>query len=230
MKKSLAILLFVPCAAMAGEWKGEGELGFTSTSGNTNSDTLNAKLSVSKEQDKWLHKTALETLKASTDNVDSADSLVLTEKSEYKFAEKTYVFAGLRYEDDKFSGFDYQRSLSFGVGYQFLKSEKHMLDASAGLGYRQLKETLTGVEESEATAVADAFYKYVISDHAEFTEKLLVESGSSNTHSESETALKMKIAGNLSSKISYLMKRNSDVPARTEKTDKITTITLVYAF
>jgi putative salt-induced outer membrane protein len=230
MKKSLSMLLLVPCMAVAGEWKGEGELGFTSTSGNTDSDTLNAKLSISKEHDKWLHKAALETLKASTNNIDSADSLVFTEKTEYKLSDKTYAFIGLRHEDDAFSGFDYQQSISLGVGYQFIKNDTHSLDASAGLGYRRLKETVTAVEQDEDTLVANASYEFIISEHATFTEKLMVESGDSNTHSESETALKMKVVGNLAAKISYLIKQNSDVPVGTEKQDKITTVTLVYSF
>lgn len=216
--------------ASVNEWKGEGELGFTSTSGNTESDTLNTKLSISKSHDKWMHKAAIEILKASTNNVDSADSLVFTEKSEYKFAEKSYAFVSLRHEDDEFSGYDYQQSLSFGVGHQFIKNDQHTLDASAGLGYRRLKETISQIEKNEGIVKADAAYEYIISEHAKFTEKVLIESGESNTHSESETALKMKINGNLSSKISYTIKHNSDVPAGTEKTDKITAVTLVYGF
>jgi hypothetical protein len=47
---------------------------------------------------------------------------------------------------------------------------------------------------------------------ATFTEVVSVESGESNTHSEAENAFKTKINGNLSSKISCLVKHNSDVP------------------
>jgi putative salt-induced outer membrane protein len=230
MKIFYICILFVPCVAFSGEWKGEGELGFTNTSGNTNSDTLNAKLSISKEYGKWLHKASLETLKASTNNIDSADRLVFTEKSEYTIAEKTYVFVGLRHEDDVFSGFDYQQSISFGAGRQFIKNKEHTLDASLGLGYRRLKEAVTAIEQEESTIIADTSYQYVISEHAVFTESLIIESGDSNTHSASETALKMKVVGSLAAKISYLIKKNSDVPAGTEKKDKITSVTLVYSF
>ncbi|MCW9013885.1 MAG: DUF481 domain-containing protein [Gammaproteobacteria bacterium] len=230
MKKILAILLLAPGLVGAAEWKGEGELGFTSTSGNTDSDTLNTKLSLSKEHDKWKHTGSLQVLKSSTDNVDSADSKIFQEKSRYKFLEKTYAFVGLRYEDDKFSGFDYQSSVSLGFGHEFLKGDVHSLDASLGLGYRKTKDTATQQTESEGIIKAEADYGYVISKHASFSEKILVESGDSNTHSESETGLKMKINASLSSKITYSIKRNSDVPAGTEKTDKITAITLVYGF
>lgn len=230
MKKSLAIFLLVPCVAVAGEWKGEGELGYTSTSGNTESDTLNTKLSVSKEHDKWKHTGSLQVLKTTTDNVDSADSKIFEEKSRYKFSDKTYTFVSLRYEDDKFSGFDYQSSVAIGLGQELLNDDVHSLDASLGLGYRKTKDTATQVTESEGIIKGNLDYGYVISPSAKFSEKILVESGDSNTHSESETGLKMKINDSLSSKITYTIKRNSDVTVGKEKTDKITAVTLVYGF
>ena len=172
MKKHIPLLfLFIPGLTLAAEetaspseWKGEGELGFTSTSGNTDSESLNAKLNFEKAHDKWTHKAGLETLKASTDGVDSSDSLVFTGRSEHKISDKTYGFGAIRYEDDKFSGFDYQSSLSVGVGDQFIKNDTHELDASVGIGYRKLKETtdlvekirkIKGIEEISSTIIVD---------------------------------------------------------------------------
>ena len=57
--------------AYAGEWSGEGELGFTSTSGNTESETLNAKLSVGKKYEKWAHNAKLALLKSSNKGSES---------------------------------------------------------------------------------------------------------------------------------------------------------------
>ena len=230
------LVLLLPCLATAeediksSEWKGEGELGFTSTSGNTNSDNLNAKLGIQKSRNKWTHKARLEILKASTEGVDSSDRKVLTARSEYKFAVKTYAFGALRHEDDKFSGFDYQSSISVGLGQQLIKNESHELDASAGIGYRKKKVTATGITTSEGIVIGNLDYLFNVSKHAIFKEKILVESGSSNTYTESETSLKMKINGNLASKITYTIKNNSTVPAGTKNTDKITSITLVYSF
>lgn len=211
-------------------WSGEGELGFTSTSGNTDSESLNAKLGISKEHAKWKHSANIESLKSTTDNVTSADSFVFKEKTEYKLGEKAYAFGKLRYEDDKFSGYDYQTSIAFGAGSRFISTEAHSLDASAGLGYRKIKDTPTQETDNDAIITLDAKYGYVISKSATFTEAISIESGDKNTHSESDTALKTKINGNLASKISYLIKNNSDVAPGTEKTDKILTAALVYSF
>ena len=237
MKKSLFLICFLPAVIHAAnsepeksEWKGEGELGFITTSGNTDSENLNAKLGFSKEKGAWKHTVSIESIKNTTDDITSADSQTFKEKSRYTFGEKAYAFGRLRYEDDEFSGFDYQASITFGVGSQFINSEKHTLDASIGLGYRSIKDSLTKESQEDGIVSGELAYEYRISKTASIGEAVLFESGDENTHSESETFLKSKINGNLSSKITYLVKHNSDVPVATEKTDKILTVSLVYSF
>jgi len=231
--QSLPILLVaaavISSPIYADDLKGEGEFGYTSTSGNTDTTTLNAKLGIGKKVDKWDHNAKLEILKSSNTGVDSADSLVFTEKSEYRFAEKTFAYGKLRHEQDKFSGFDHQSIISFGAGHEFTELGKHNLQASAGIGYRDL-ETDTGVKEQEAILDGELKYAYKISETSEFNQNFFIESGDSNTYSKSETFLKLVIVGNLGAKFSYEVKNNSKVPAGTEKTDTITTVTLVYSF
>lgn len=216
--------------AKPGVWKGEGELGFTSTSGNSDSENLNTSLGVSREKDSWKHSASLRAIKAETEGESSADSLVLKGRSEYGFSENSYVFGKLRYEDDKFSGYDYQASLVSGAGSRFINNDRHLLDASIGAGFRSIKDSVNGETEDEVILTADLIYQYKISETATFRETVLIESGDENTYSESDTSLAAKINSNLAVKVSYLVKRNSDVPPDTEKTDKITTVSLVYAF
>jgi putative salt-induced outer membrane protein len=161
--------------------------------------------------------------------VDSADSFVFTEKSEYRFVEKSFAYGKLRHEQDKFSGFDHQSIISFGAGHVFTDLGKHKLEVSAGLGYRDL-ETDARVKEQEAVFDGELKYAYKISETSEFNQNLFVESGNSNTYSKSETFLKLVIVGNLGAKFSYEIKNNSKVPAGTKNTDTITTVTLVYNF
>jgi putative salt-induced outer membrane protein len=210
-------------------WSGEGELGFSSTSGNTDSETLNAKLGLGKAHGNWKHNAKIAVLKASDSGVDSADSRVFTEKSEYRFAEHTYAFGRIKHEEDKFSGFDHQSVISFGIGHLFIETEIHKLEASAGIGYRDSEDDL-GESNSEGVLDGEVKYQYVISPSATFNQNVQVESGDTNTYSKSETYLKLKINGNLNAKLGYEVKHNSDVPAGVDKTDTMTTVTLVYGF
>lgn len=213
-----------------GVWKGEGGLGFTSTSGNSDSESLNASLGTTYEIDKWKHSASLRVIQAETEGETSADSLEFKVRSEHEIGEKSYAFGKLRYENDEFSGYDYQTSLAFGVGSRFIESEQHLLDASIGLGVRSIKDSDTKDTEDEGIITGDLIYEYKISETASFNETILVEIGDENTYSESDTSLKVGIEGNLAAKISYLVKRNSNVPPGTDKTDEITSISLLYEF
>ena len=238
VKKLTLILLLFPLVLNAADeveptadgWKGEGELGFTSTSGNSDTENLNARLTVARELEQWKHTASLDSIKNKTEDETTADSLVLKGRSEYSFSEKSYAFGQLRLEDDEFSGYEYQRTLTFGAGSRFIENDKHLLDASIGLGYRSLKDRETGDSEEDAIVTAEAKYEYKISETAIINQAILIEYGDENRNTESDTSLKTKINGNLAAKISYLVKRNSEVPDGIEKSDKITTISLVYAF
>lgn len=212
------------------DWTGEGALGITSTSGNTDSETINADLSIVKNADAWKHSAALKMIRAETDGDESADNAVLLARTEYSFSEKSYAFGQFRYEVDEFAGFEEQTSVTAGVGTRLIDSEKQFLDASLGIGLRKLKEQDTGDTEEDGVLTANAAYEYMISETSTFRQTLYIENGEENTYSEAETSLSAKIDGNLSMKLSYLVKRNSEVPDDTDKTDTITSISLVYGF
>lgn len=77
---------------------------------------------------------------------------------------------------------------------------------------------------------ADLLYEYQISETAALTERLLLEAGEDNIYSESETALRARINGVLSARLSYLVKHNSDVAAGQDRSDRFVTVSLVYSF
>ena len=238
LKKLTVLVCLLPLASQAadesgndaGGWKGEGALGYTSTSGNTDSENLNASLAIERKIRQWKHKASFETIRNEVDGETSADSRVLKLRSERSIGEKAYLFGQLRHEQDEFGGYDEQSTISVGAGSRFIENEKHMLDASIGVGYRSLEASDGGDSEEDTIVTVNLLYEYKISETATFSEAILVESGDENTHSESETALKMTIKGNLAAKLSYLVKHNSDVPEGTDKTDEITTVSLVYGF
>ena len=238
LERLLLILLLmapIPLAAQdqaeqSGAWSGEGALGYTSSSGNTDSENLNAGLQIARQHNKWKHSVALEAIRSETDDEESADRWSLKERSEYSLSEKSYAFGQARYEEDEFSGYDYQGSLTVGLGSRFIETDSHLLDLSAGLGYRRIKDSESGESDEDTIVSSDLLYEYTISESAILSQALLVEAGEDNTHVESETALRSKINDSLSSRISYLVKYNSDVPEGIEKTDEIVAVSLVYGF
>lgn len=210
-------------------WKGEAELGFISTSGNTNTETLNAKAKVSHEREKWKHTVVAEATRASDNEVITAQRYFLSGKTDYKYSKRSYIFGLLNYEDDRFSGYDYQASLIFGYGRKLINKDTLKLDAELGLGTRH-NETDEGEKSDEGVLYGAMELDWKISKSASFNEKLTVEQGEDATTTKSVTGLKAKINSHLASKITYTVKHTSDVPDDVEKTDRETAITLVYNF
>jgi putative salt-induced outer membrane protein len=216
--------------AEAGVWTGQGELGFTSTSGNTDSQNLNARLSLSRQKQQWRHSASIDVIQAKTDGIKSADSREFRWRSEYGFSEKSYAYGQARYQQDKFAGFDHVASLVAGLGSRFIETERHLLDLSAGVGYRDTKDSEFGVTTNSAIIASDLAYQYRFSETATFDQAILVEAGEDNTYIQSDTALRARINSKLSSKIGYQIKHNTDVTPSVENTDRIVTVALVYDF
>lgn len=87
-------------------------------------------------------------------------------------------------------------------------------------------------EEKEAIARLAAQFDYALSENALFRQKLSTEIGldENNVISQSETALKANVVGNLSMKLAYRVEHVSDAPAGSDSTDTETSISLLYGF
>ena len=210
-------------------WKATAEVGYVSTSGNTETETLNAKAMVSTERENWRHKAEITSLKSSDETGDTADKDTFMIQSDYKLKDPNYLFGLITYEEDKFSGYEYQATESVGYGRRVVKRETVKLDLEIGPGARQTKLD-NGSTESEAIARAAAKLEWDISKTSKFTEVLTVEAGEDATITKSVTGLSSKINSSLSMKITYTYKNTSEVPVGVDDTDTETAVTLVYNF
>lgn len=235
------LAFFTMCAAHAQEaspddaeqpqgWAGSGELGFVATSGNTETQTLNAQIGLEYTSDPWVHSATLTAIGASEDEDTTAERYELAAKSKYLLSEVSYTYGALRYEDDRFSGFDYQAILTAGYGRTLLDSETQHLDAEIGLGVRRSKPVGAMEAMTDPVLRGAALYWWQISDTTRFENNFLVEAGSDNTYLEDTLALSVAINSDLALKLGYSIRHNTDVAPGIDNTDTITTVNLVYSF
>ena len=237
MKKTLSVLiaaLLVAGNAVAEEvpkslWKASAELGFVATSGNTETETLNAKASASTDRKQWRHKGEITALKSSDDVNTTAQKYTLMVQSDYKLEGKNFLFGVVTYDDDKFSGYEYRVTEAIGYGRRVIEETDMILDLEIGPGARQSKLD-SGDTDNEAILRAAANFGWTISKTSKFSEALTVEAGEDVTVTKSVTSLSSQIEGNLSMKITFTYKNTSEVPVGVEETDTETAITLVYNF
>lgn len=218
-------------------WKGEAELGVLISSGNTDETIVNGRLGLAHEVEKWRSNGELSSKYSETENETTAEEYRASAETDYKFDERQYWFLRGAYEDDRFSGYDFESSLTTGYGNRVWQSgDRSFLDLSAGAGYRYNKLDMVNAEgedtEKEAIARLAGQFDYALSDNALFRQKLSTEVGldENNTITESETALQANVVGNLSMKAAYRVKHVSDPPAGSESTDKELSLSLLYGF
>jgi putative salt-induced outer membrane protein len=233
MKRSVILAAALVCAsAMAQDEEGlSGNVafGYLATSGNTENENLNLSFAGFYNAQSWHHSLNGLTVRASTNDVDTAEAYGLTWKTRYDVNENDYLFGVAAWNKDEFSGYDQQVREVFGYGRRFVDRERHVLNAEAGAGFRQA-ELRDGTSEDESILRLASDYRWTISDVSSFTQQLAIESGSDNTFLESVSSLSAQVWEDIALVISYTVKRNSDVPAGTVRRDTFTAISLEYSF
>lgn len=210
-------------------WKSELSLGLIATTGNTETTNASFALDVENDRAKWRHFISLKALYSKEDDSKTGQKLEFLEKSDYKLPQNSFLFGAFDYEDDRFSGYDYQTSISFGYGNRLLSADNYFLDAEIGPGYRYSKYE-SDDSESEFIVRLGGKYEWTINPTTKFKENLSVEIGSESTITKSTTSFVTQITGSISMKTALDIKHSSDVPEDTKKLDTKTSISLVYSF
>ena len=230
IKISMFLAGLLAASAAQADWAGKGELGGVLARGNTNTETINAKVDMANETGHWKHQAGFSMLRTVENDVTSANRWELRGESDYKLSERSFVFGSLRYEDDDFTDYKYQAAASLGYGYRFIDSERTRLDGRLGAGYRFSELRLTGENADEAIIRASVNFSHQITETTQITDRLLVEAGSDNTFVQNVLALQVSMTDKLALGLSYEVRHNTEVQPGTDKTDQVLTANLVFDF
>lgn len=213
-------------------WSGDVDFGYTNLTGNTEETTTSGKVHVLRESAPWKYVAHFETLYSESNDEKSAERWGAFTRLEYNFTEKNYVFGRISYDEDKFSGYDSQSTATTGLGWNLIDSEEMDWDFETGVGYRSAKveDPLLAEDEEETIVRLSTLFSWQFSPTASFVQLLSTEIGEENTISLSESALKVQVIGQLSLKVSYIVKHTEEVPVDTEDTDTETIVSVTYSF
>ena len=244
-----ALVIAAPITAFADDlpqgWSGKGQVGYVMSRGNSDTDAANAKLDLFLLTPEWKHQFTLEGLFGRSAQITSAERWDLRLQSDYTITSQLFAFGALAYQDDRFSGFQYQGSGSGGIGYKFLDSDTTKLAAQIGVGYRVLRPEILVTDpdgsgaivnriplqsQSEAVGTAGIDFMHQFNASTKLTDKMIAESGSSNTSIKNDLALEVKMSKKLALAAGYSVLHNTKPAEGVKRTDTITTLNLVYAF
>ena len=224
-------------------WIGKGQFGFLDSKGNSDAESINGNLDLTRFDDDWKNQLYLSALYGKSSGIVSAERFEGHEQTNYNFTKTTFVFGGLRYEHDLFDGFVYQASVTTGAGYNLINTAATQLTAQVGAGYRRMKpETIVkdpdGVvisrqpleQQSEAIGTASVNYTQKFNASTTLTNNFVAEAGAQNTTIQDNVQLAVKMTTKLALTVGYGIIDNSNPPPPLKKVDTVSTVNLQFSF
>ena len=248
----LIILSIISSSVVADEkrpWDIEVGIGAISTSGNTQSTSVQAKVDAKQNLLHWQNEYIFNSL-FKQDEVTQDDNTKVKEKTADKYlasiksaylmeAEKSYLFGFVSYADDKFGAYRTYTTVAVGYGNWIYSTPTLTWYAEIGPGYFQGQKVITNpdpllpdtfVDQSGAIVRASTELKWEITKSAEFKQTLSIESGSDNTRILSETSIATSISDAMQMKVGVAVAKDTNVTEEKKNTDMTTFINLIYKF
>jgi len=238
---TVALLLTGGLARAQDSWSTRDEVGFVAARGNSDAETANAKIEVIREINKWKYTLATSGLYGRSASITSAQHVDGRFQTDHAFGERSFWFGAVRYEDDRFSGFDYQSTATTGLGHKFIDTDATKLAIQIGAGYRALRPELLvrdpitnevtarvlGDRSHDGVANGALTFSHAFNDHTRVLNSLLTEAGQANTLTRNDLSLEVKMIKTFAVSIGFSLRHNSE-PAGLKSTDTLTTVNLVY--
>lgn len=224
----VAIAMTGMSSAALADWTAKGELGGSFASGNSENEAVNAALEVKNTYDQWTHTLGFAGNYGSDGEETTAERWEVRGQSQYQFTDRAYGFGAGRYEDDRFSAYDFQASLAAGLGYKIIDTERTKFWVQGGPGYRFAELRDTGESEDGVIFRGDLGLDHQLTDTTKIVERFLVETGSDNTYLQNDLGLEVMISGALALRVGYQVRHNTDVAPGIENTDTLATVGLIY--
>ena len=230
----------------------EAEFGLIMTSGNTETSSYKGRADITNDMTNWKNQLILEALYKEDEFTDedtgeeynqtTAENYFASLRGDYKLEKKhRALFLYGEYDDNRFSGYEYQYSVSAGYSDRLFTRDNSHFAYSVGPGYSVDKPEpviVDGVEtesdeEGAFIIFASIEYVYKFSEKSRFKQTIhtnYAPDTDKNTKTKSVTSLTSNINSSFAMKASYTVDYNSQVTPDTEHADTETAITLVYTF
>jgi putative salt-induced outer membrane protein YdiY len=233
------------------------ELGFLYLTGNTHSRDFKTGVNFRFEQGLWSNSLNANLLvkKTEVENEVSPGQVVKnfnTTEQKWKIEAKTkyfinsitqnYIYGDISYEEDRFSGFDSQSSVSSGWGRRWYETKNTSIFADIGPGFkRDVEQKSTDVNQensdmnSQNSLILQAQVTLIkkITEHIRFEQfagiKQAIKRGNNSVY-EANSSLTSRLIESLQVKISFNVTYNSIVKEELENLNTETSVLLVYNF
>lgn len=225
------------------------ELGFLYKTGNTHSADIKTGIDLRAEKDRWLSLLNIDLLIKKTDKADADTGEIhfkttdqkwtVASQTNYTFdsSDKHYIYGNVWYEENDFSSFIKQSSISTGWGRHWYKTNEASLWGDIGPGFKRDEYRATEDEASNTITSwivqAQAIYIRKLGGSVELKQELsakqAIKAGENSIY-KAKTSITTKLISTLQLKFTFTLDYNSDVEYNKKNLDTQTAVTLVYSF
>ncbi len=192
----------------------EGDLSYllntTKSNGESNSkENLAANILFQREVGVWGQELRAEAVSANddSDSGSNVERYMVSGKMLHRSTNTIYQFGKLQGDKDLSSQFDYQLSLTGGLGVDLYRDQHQTLIAEAGTGYRYSKEKNQPYDSlHEMIGTVAAYYEYKFNDKVKFNQDLSYEFGGKSQILRSRTSVGASLTDSISGLVSYQIK------------------------
>jgi len=230
----LAIVVVVPSYAQEESvWKGNLELSYIETSGNTRSETFVTAGKVERTFEASKLSGEVRALYGKNEGVTSDKAWIGTLKYDRNITERTYGFVLETVERNTLKGIEIRYISLAGLGHYFIKTPTDTLRGEAGLGYTRENPVAPLDDRGFPTARLFGGYSHSFSEKTRFEQTVeytpSLKEGDDFLINE-ESAFITNLMGNLAFKISYAIFYDNQPPDGFGKYDRLFKTALLYTF
>jgi len=228
---------------------GSAELGFLYKTGNTHSADMKTGINLRLEKDRWLSLLNIDLLIKKADKYKPDEERPHFKTTDQKWTissqtnytldndEKHYLYGNVWYEENKFSSFVNQSSISTGWGRHWYKTPRASLWGDIGPGFKrdQFRSTSSAPQKTISSWIiqAQALYIRKLGENIElkqdFSAKQAIKSGENSIY-KAQTSITTRLISTLQLKFTFTLNYNTDVEEDKKNLDTQTSVTLVYNF
>ncbi|NIA67497.1 DUF481 domain-containing protein [Pelagibius litoralis] len=211
-------------------WSGNIDVGGVARSGNTENAGVSAGAEVVYEAAPWKHLASASFDYLRTRSETEAQAFEAEYQLHYDLTERTFVYGLAHYDDDRFSGFDYEFTSSTGLGIRLIDDEAFEWTLAAGPSLRVFQKSDRGSTETAPGVRISNDLAWNISETATLANDTEIRLDRERSEIENETSLTLQIIDSLAGKFSFIANYRSPVPDDTEELDTTTKASLIYGF
>lgn len=210
-------------------WKGEGQIGASHSSGNNSSTGLSLGVALTRKGLDWDQRFRAQGDYQRSDGKTTIERYLAEYEPQIRIGDRAFAFGLGRWERDRMAGYSARWNASGGLGYKLIDEGGMSLSLKAGPAWRRT-DFIAGADDGELTGLGGLDFAWQLSPTLRLTQTASTIVGETTTTTSSLTALNAKLTGALSARVAYSADLDTHPPAGVDQLDTLTRFTLVYGF